>query len=100
MMNRRSFVAGALALPLFRLLTPAANKTYGYLNCEMALARGFMPARVLLNGQDVSSEAIECDDESGYIVRFVKPYAFDRGNLKRECINGHVQFFPTQSRKA
>lgn len=69
MLTRREAIALCLVSPSLALVPMVTRATHGYLNVDIALARGYLPARVFLNGTEID-EVRELNDEEGWLIRF------------------------------
>lgn len=110
MLTRRDTLRSLFASPVAFLAgaqTPRPPQTYGYLDLAEAKRRGYLPARVTLDGADVSDRCYACDDTLGIAWLFKvnaeekKFYDYDRARdgAAREVRYGHVVFTPRAETK-
>lgn len=88
--------AVTMAMPF---VLPPSWRRYGHLTVDEAERRGFLPARVLLNGRDVSKDCRECDDVQGRVLLMAtdasgKHYVCRDGDVEVEQHYGRVEFYP------
>ena len=97
-MNRRECLALVFAAP-FALTT----RRYGRVDVELAIARGYKPAHVLLDGVDVGHRCTVVDDVRGYVdlhaLRDGQPYVDDNYEVVMERHYGRVVYLPHQAQK-
>lgn len=87
-MTRRAL----LMLAPFVAMVWRRRQPFGYVDIQRALVSGWHPARVLLDGIDVSSDCMACDDSEGFVILFVRD---DNG---RAFIDRHTDRVATERR--
>ena len=102
-MERRNFVFSLLGVVALCPVNAGVNamqgrRRYGFLDRAMALDRGYLPAKVLLDGVDVSDDVASLDDEKGFVVMYLrnaqgKMYLRD-GDVAKAKYYGTVVFLP------
>jgi hypothetical protein len=90
-------VAGAVSVAA---VSSASDKRYGRVTKELAIVRGWLPGRVTLNGVDISSYCLECDDIVGTAKVYVRDhdgaYHIDpeTHSIATATLHGRVVFTP------
>jgi hypothetical protein len=75
-MRRRDLfgmIPGVVAcVALSKVAVPVAPAGIDYVDAEMCIRRGWNPARVLLNGEDVSHSCTACSETEGWCDLFLR----------------------------
>ncbi len=98
-MTRREALRAVVAIIGLDRISLREVPPYGYVDLDRARRRGWLPARVLLEGRDVSDVYRACDDVRGFVdllrPRDGRPYlGWVTRTVATERRYGHVQFLP------
>jgi hypothetical protein len=97
-MDRRTLLARLLAGLGVAVTSLLPRTAYGYVDVERAQARGWWPARVYLDGVDVSNDCAALDDREGWVElmeRDARGRHFIRaGQIAKARRAGVVAFIP------
>lgn len=105
-MNRRDLFKIIVAtIPAAFLPVVTVGRKYGHVTVDSAIANGWFPARVLLDGTELE-EVVELDDVQGWAIFNVtdesgRPFLnADLDGVVRKRVYGNVVFQPNAGLKA
>jgi hypothetical protein len=98
-MDRRAFLMASAVTPLLGAVVAGQSGPYGRLDVPTALALGYLPARVLLDGQEIHDCTV-LDDSEGWVEVFKRNadghYYLNetKDAAVTERLYGHVRYVP------